>query len=93
MGFSLVTHFAPPDTAHFFRLARNVVRPGGRLFFSAFCDNRVETFEDRIPERSLLQAYYNQRYLEDLLGETGWTLLSHEEPHGYVMDSFLCKPS
>ena len=47
MGFSLVTHLSPQDVAHFFWLARKVVRPDGFLFFSAFCDDSVDKFEDR----------------------------------------------
>ena len=92
MGFSLVTHLAPQDTAHIFQLARKAVRPAGRLFFSAFCDEGVDDFEDRVPERPLLQAYYNKRYLEDLLRRGGWAVLSYEEPSDYIMNSFLCEP-
>jgi SAM-dependent methyltransferase len=92
MGFSLVTHLAPQDAAHIFRLARGVVRSNGFLFFSAFCDDSVDKFEDRVPGRPLLQAYYNKKYLEDLICEYGWKLVSYEEPAGYMMNSFLCKP-
>lgn len=93
MGFSLVTHLAPPDASHIFRLARGVARPNGFLFFSAFCDDSVIEFEDRVPGKPLLQAYYNKRFLEDLVREAGWDLVSHEEPERYIMHSFLCKPA
>ena len=52
MGFSLVTHLSPQDAAHFFWLARKTVRPDGFLFFSAFCDDSVDKFEDRVPEKT-----------------------------------------
>lgn len=91
-GFSLVTHLSPEDAAHFFRLARKAVRPDGFLFFSAFCDDTVDKFEDRVPERPLLQAYFNKNYLEESLGQAGWAVVSYEKPAGYMMDSFLCKP-
>jgi len=92
MAFSLVTHLAPQDAAHLFRLARRAVRPDGFLFFSAFCDDCVDQFEDRVPGKPLLKAYYNKKYLENLFGEAGWTLVSYEEPSDYIMHSFLCRP-
>jgi hypothetical protein len=73
-------------------LTRKVVRREGFLFFSAFCDDSVAKFEDRVPEKPLSKAYYNKRYLEDLVGEAGWALVSWEEPAAYIMSSFLCKP-
>jgi len=80
MGFSLVTHLAPPDAAHIFRLARRAVRPEGFLFFSAFYDDAVDKFEDRVPDKPLHKAYYNRKHLEDLFGDAGWTLVSYAEP-------------
>ena len=92
MGFSLFTHLAPHDTARMLHLTRKVIRREGFLFFSAFCDDSVAKFEDRVPEKPLSQAYYNKRYLEDLIGQAGWALVSWEEPSAYIMSSFLCKP-
>ena len=93
MAFSLITHLAPQDTAHVLRLARKAVRRDGFLFFSAFCDVSVEKFEDRIPGKPLLNAFYNRCYLEALIDNANWTVVSYEEPAGYIMNSFLCKPS
>jgi SAM-dependent methyltransferase len=93
MGFSLVTHLTPPDAAHIFRLARRAVRPEGFLFFSAFCDDAVDKFEDRVPDKPLHKAYYNRKYLEDLFGDAGWRLVSYAEPSPCIMDSFLCQPA
>ena len=42
------------------RLMRKVVREKGSLFFTAFCDGAVKRFEDRRPEKPLLNAYYNK---------------------------------
>jgi SAM-dependent methyltransferase len=52
-GFSVVTHQAPPDAAHLFRLARKVVRPGGVLVISAFCDDSVEVSKIACRETAL----------------------------------------
>jgi SAM-dependent methyltransferase len=92
MGFSLFTHLAPHDTGCMLHLTRKVVRREGFLFFSAFCDDSVAKFEDRVPEKPLAKAYYNKRYLEDLIGQAGWALVSWQEPAAYIMSSFLCKP-
>jgi SAM-dependent methyltransferase len=92
MGFSLVTHLGPSDAAHIFQLARKAVRPRGFLFFSAFCDDAIDEFEDRVPGKPLLQAYYNKSYLQELVRRAGWTIISVEAPNAYMMDSFLCKP-
>jgi SAM-dependent methyltransferase len=91
MGYSVFTHLTPDDTACMLRLVRKVVRPHGYLFFTAFCDDSIPQFEDRVPDKPLLKAYYNNRYLENLVNNTGWTLVSYEPPGGYMMDSFLCQ--
>ncbi|MEO6969355.1 MAG: class I SAM-dependent methyltransferase [Chthoniobacterales bacterium] len=93
MGFSLFTHLPPPDAASLLRLMRKAVYPTGFLYFSAFCDDAVDEFEDRVPESPLLNAYYNGKYLEKIIREAGWELQSHAEPAGYILDSFLCKPA
>jgi 2-polyprenyl-3-methyl-5-hydroxy-6-metoxy-1,4-benzoquinol methylase len=55
-GYSLFTHLAPEDASLMLRLMRKAVRPDGFLFFSAFCDESLDTFEDRVPGRPLLNA-------------------------------------
>jgi 2-polyprenyl-3-methyl-5-hydroxy-6-metoxy-1,4-benzoquinol methylase len=95
MGFSLFTHLAPEDASLLLRLTRKVVRSHGHLFFSAFCDESVGTFEDRVPERPLLNAYYNASYIGQLIEAGGWQIISYEEPSpyiaNYIANSFLCK--
>jgi hypothetical protein len=36
---------------------------------------------------SLPKANYNKRYLEDLINNTGWMLISYERPVRYMMHS------
>ena len=91
MGYSLFTHLTPDDAACLLRLSRDLVRPGGYFLFTAFCDRLIEEFEDRVPDRPLLNAYYNPRFLEHLIDEAGWTLRSYEPPALYTLDSFLCQ--
>jgi hypothetical protein len=93
MGFSLFTHLVPEDAASVLRFMRKAIREKGSLFFTAFCDDAVNQFGDRIPEKPLLNAYYNKRHLEELLRAAGWKTVSYAEPAGYMMDSFFCKPA
>jgi SAM-dependent methyltransferase len=83
MGFSLFTHLAPEDASQMLKLMRKAARPDGFLFFSAFCSDSLETFEDRVPGKPLLNAYYNSSYLERLVKAEGWEVVSHEEPGAY----------
>ena len=92
MGFSLFTHLAPDDAACMLRLTRKAIHSDGFLFFSAFCDDSVQGFEDRVPDKPLVNAYYNREYLQHLINEANWALLSYEPPASYIMDSFLCRP-
>jgi SAM-dependent methyltransferase len=92
MGFSLFTHLAPADAACMLRLMRKAVREKGALFFTAFCDDAVVEFEDRVSAQPLLNAYYSRRYLEELMRAAGWKVVSYAEPVGYMMSSFLCEP-
>jgi 2-polyprenyl-3-methyl-5-hydroxy-6-metoxy-1,4-benzoquinol methylase len=93
MGFSLFTHLGPADASQMLRLMRKVVRADRFLFFSAFCSESLDTFEDRVPEKPLLNAYYNPSYLEQLVKTEGWKVVSHEGPAAYIHDSFLCRPA
>jgi SAM-dependent methyltransferase len=84
MGFSLFTHLAPQDTALMLRFMRKAVRADGRVFFTAFCDEAVHDFEDRVPNEPLLLAYYNPTYLKRLIEAEGWCVLSHEPPAPFL---------
>ena len=93
MGFSLFTHLAPEDASQMLKLMRKVVRPHGFLFFSAFCSESLDMFEDRVPGKPLLNAYYNHSYLERLIKAERWEVVSYEEPEPYIQHSFLCRPA
>ena len=92
MGFSLFTHLDPADAKHILMLARHAVRPSGWFFFSAFCDETIVDFQDRVPGKPLLKAYYNKEYLQRLINEARWEVISYQEPGEYIMSSFLCRP-
>jgi SAM-dependent methyltransferase len=94
--FSVITHQLPEDACTLFRILRRHVRPGGRMFFSAYLDDAagVDYYED-IPEHPTASSRYSTDCLRRLLTETGWRILSWAppKPEGLpIMDSFLCAP-
>lgn len=92
-GYSLFTHLAPDGARHLLRLARKAVRASGWLLFSAFTDEAVNQFEDRVAGQPLLQAYYHPGYLREMLAETGWEEVSFRTRGEYIQSSFLCRPA
>jgi SAM-dependent methyltransferase len=89
--FSVVTHLDPGDTATLLAKLRNHVRPAGKLLFSAFIDDAVESFDDRAVN-TLENAYYGRRVMESLIENAGWRVES-EHPHDptrFIMDHFVC---
>ncbi len=92
LGYSLFTHLDPGDTSAILRLARKVVRADGRFLLTAFCDEAIPDFEDRVPDRPLLNAYYNPAYLQKLIEEAGWKVLSSRPPYDFMQHSWLCQP-
>jgi len=47
-------------------------------FSRRFCDEPVDTFEDRVCEEPPLHAYYKKSYLEGLIEAEGWKIVSYE---------------
>ncbi len=92
--FSVFTHLCPSDTDALLCILRRYVRKGGYLFFTAFIDNSIETFEDRIPEKPLLNAYYSESYMRSLLSQNSWSLTAMYEKDelNYVQHYFVCRP-
>lgn len=72
--WSVFTHLAPDDAAVMLELLRSRVRPGGKLFFTAFIDDALATFEDRDKEHALRAMYYGRDYLHALIARAGWSI-------------------
>jgi 2-polyprenyl-3-methyl-5-hydroxy-6-metoxy-1,4-benzoquinol methylase len=68
--FSVFTHLEPADASALLGILRHYIRPGGHLF-SAFIDNSISTFEDKILDQ-LQNAYYSEQYMRQLLAEWGY---------------------
>jgi len=92
--FSVFTHLNPDDSLLLLQQMRKKIRKTGKLFFSAFIDEELDGFEDRIKEHPLLNAYYGRKYMQSLIEEAGWRIeLFHDkDPNNFIMHYFVCSP-
>ena len=93
--FSVFTHLSPDDSQAMLRLLRESVRDRGRLFFSAFIDEDLDGFEDRVKETPLQKAYYGRRFMESLIAKGGWKIeyFGVRDPDQYIQHHYLCSPA
>jgi SAM-dependent methyltransferase len=92
--FSVLTHQCPDDARHLLAMLRRHVHREGRLFFTCFLDDTIETFEDRSPERNGGRCCYNAAFLADIVHRAGWqTLARHPAEAPLIGDSFVCRPA
>lgn len=93
--FSVFTHLNPGDSETMLRLLRGHVRENGRLFFSAFIDEELDGFEDRVKEIPLLNAYYGRRFMEALITTCGWKIeyFGKRDPDYFIQHHYLCSPA
>jgi SAM-dependent methyltransferase len=92
--YSVITHTYPQDTESLFYILGRHIKKGGGLLFSAFLDNRIETFEDRVKDQPLLNAFYNEEYLRRIISRAGWRVesLYDKWPEAVMQNLFLCRP-
>ena len=90
--FSVFTHLNPTDSLSLLQLLRNNMRRNGRLFFSAFIDDELDGFEDRITDRPLLNAYYGRKYMQSLIEQAGWKIQAFhdKDPGNYIQHYIVC---
>lgn len=93
--FSVFTHLDPSDADALLAILRRHVRPGGALFFSAFLDDTIESFEDRLPEYPLSWPCYSERYLRQLVVANGWRVSSVNPPSRkhFIQHYLICHPT
>jgi 2-polyprenyl-3-methyl-5-hydroxy-6-metoxy-1,4-benzoquinol methylase len=92
--YSVITHNYPPDTQYLLSILRRHIKKDGGLLFSAFLDNTIDTFEDRLKDQPLSIAYYNETFLRRLISKAGWQVesLYNKRPDAVVQNLFLCRP-
>lgn len=93
--FSVFTHLNPKDSLLLLQILRTKIRKNGKLFFSAFIDDELDGFEDRVKEQPLLNAYYGRNYMESLIEQAGWKIeLFHDkDPNNFIMHYIVCAPN
>jgi SAM-dependent methyltransferase len=95
--FSVFTHLQPDDAAVMLGMLRRHVRPDGRLFFSARIDDAAGVdYYEADPDQPTLRSRYSSAFLNRLVAEAGWRVLSTAPPwpDGVpVMDSYACAPA
>ena len=92
--FSVFTHMDPADAMAMLQILRRHIRPNGRLFFSAFIDDNLTGFEDRVKEAPLFQAYYGRDYMQSLIEQAGWVVegFFDKDQNFYIQHHFICAP-
>ncbi len=92
--FSVFTHLNPADSENLLHILRRYIKNDGHLFFTAFIDNAIDEFEDRVKERPLEQAYYNEKIIKEMLTRTRWrvTSINEKDPDNYIQHYFVCTP-
>ncbi len=92
--FSVFTHLNPEDSLILLKLLRRRIRANGKLFFSAFIDDELDGFDDRIKDKPLVNAYFGRDYIRSMIGESGWKIdLFHDkDPANYIQHYIVCSP-
>lgn len=92
--FSVFTHLNPTDALAMLRILRKHIRDDGWLFFSAFIDDELNGFEDRVKDNPLFNAYYGRKYMESFIEQTGWRIngVFGRDSSCYIQHYFVCSP-
>jgi SAM-dependent methyltransferase len=92
--FSVVTHLNPEDTLATLKILRKYTHNKTKLIFSTFVDeDQKENFIDKVPEKPLLKAYYRKSFMEDLIANSGWSILSLNKPiPRLIQHYYVCQP-
>jgi SAM-dependent methyltransferase len=93
--YSVITHSYPQDTGFLLRILRRHIKKGGALVFSAFIDDTIDTFDDRIKDQPLLNAFYNEKFLRRIVSQAGWRVdvRFDEWPDVVMQNLFVCRPA
>lgn len=93
--FSVFTHMNPDDSVTLLQLLRKQIRPGGKLFFTAFIDDKLVGFDDRYTERPLLHAYYGRETMIEMVESNGWKIdaFHDQDMEKFIQHHLVCSPA
>jgi hypothetical protein len=78
--FSVITHQAPEEASLTLAQLRRVAKARGRLYFTAFVDEEVDGYTERIQDKPGMMSTYAPD-----------TLIALVEPEGWRIDAFIQK--
>jgi hypothetical protein len=89
---SVITHHDPEEARVTFALLRSAVVDAGRLHFTAFVDDSVETYVEADPKNLRHLSTYNPDALCDIVEREGWRVdrIHPKDPGGLGQTSFVC---
>ncbi|MGH8030685.1 MAG: class I SAM-dependent methyltransferase [Arenimonas sp.] len=95
--FSVITHQLPADAQMLFTILRKVVRPDGRMFFSVYIDDTIDTdYAEYVADSPTGLSTYTSAHIQRLLDASGWRVESVAGPNPEdlpMFDSYLCAPA
>ena len=89
--FSVITHQAPEEAAKIFSMLRPCVSAGGKLYFTAFIDQTVDSYIERDPANPGMLSTYNAEPLLEILATSGWTVSDVFPPGKFQQTAFVCR--
>ena len=92
--FSVFTHLNPTDSTSMLDLIRKIITENGKLVFTCFINDEVETFLDR--DANLVHAQYGENFMHSIIANTGWSIdnwhwgeIREKNPYGRM---YVCSP-
>lgn len=79
--FSVFTHLTPGDAENILRMTRKVMRPGARVFLTAFVSKgQKDNFVDADPSKPLFKAIFNKSFFESMIDNCGFAVDYFSDP-------------
>lgn len=92
--FSVFTHQSPSDSSFMFQLIRRHIREDGKLVFTCFINEELETFKDEHDD--LVHAWYGEKFFHSMIKNSGWSVdkwywaeIRENNPYGRM---YICSP-
>jgi SAM-dependent methyltransferase len=92
--FSVFTHQNPSDSLAMFKLIRKHIREDGKLVFTCFINEELETFNDE--HGDLIHAHYGEEFFHSMIKNSGWAVdkwfwaeIRKNNPYGRM---YVCSP-
>ena len=89
--FSVITHQAPDDAELLLHMLHAGVRSGGQLYFTAFVDEKVETYVDVDSAIPCNRCTYHPEFLLALVERSGWDVSAIYAPAWFQQTVFVCR--